>query len=84
MELKRIAKQKLTNNLYHHLIICSKLPEKCKCYRLFLAYLHCDHYSSKAVAALPGENREYIFLKIQSMALPVEVNGSFSFNSMGT
>jgi len=26
-ELKRIAEQKLTNNLYHSLIICSKLPE---------------------------------------------------------
>lgn len=35
VEFKRIAEQKLTNNLYHHLIICSKPPETSKHYRLF-------------------------------------------------
>lgn len=61
VELKRIAEQKLTNNLYHHLIICSKLPETSKQYRLFLAYFYCDNYSSKAVAALPGGKESFFF-----------------------
>lgn len=69
VELKRIAGQKLTNNLYHHLIICSKLPKTSKHYRLFLAYLHCDNYSSKAVAALPGE-KESPFFKFRVWPFP--------------
>lgn len=35
VELKRIGEQKLTNNLYHSLIICSKLPETSKYYGFF-------------------------------------------------
>lgn len=33
--LKRIAEQKLTNNLYRSLIICLKLPETNKYYSFF-------------------------------------------------
>lgn len=61
VELNRIAEQKLTNNWYHSLIICLKLPDSSATVFFFLAYLHCGNYSSKAVAALPGEKQNLFF-----------------------
>lgn len=61
VELRRIAEQKLTNNLYRSLIICSKLPKQVSTTGLFLTYLHCGNYSSKEVAALPGGKKEFFF-----------------------